>query len=65
MVLHKDQCLDLYSSYSRLKILIKPLRIHIVDDTNLLYCNKSLKEVSKHASRDLKDLGQWLRSKKI
>ena len=47
------------------KAIIHSYVHHFADDTNLLYCNKSLKKINKHVNHDLKHLCQWLRSNKI
>ena len=46
------------------KAIIHSYVHHFADDTNLLYCNKSLKK-NKQVSHDLKHLCQWLISNKI
>ena len=47
------------------KAIIHSYVHHFADDTNLLYCNKSLKKINKQVNHDLKHLCQWLRSNKI
>ena len=39
--------------------------LHNVDDTNLLYINKSMKKINKDINHDLSLIAQWLRSNKI
>ena len=38
---------------------------HFADDTNLLYFNKSIKQLNKHINIDLKNLVHWLNANKI
>ena len=38
---------------------------HFVDDTNLLYCNKSVNRLNKHINLDLKNLIVRLNANKI
>ena len=38
---------------------------HFVDDTNLLYSSKSLKEISQKINFELKNIFHWLRANKI
>ena len=38
---------------------------HFVDDTNVLYFSKSLKDLNKKVNYDLKNIVKWLRGKKI
>ena len=47
------------------KAIIHSYVHYFADDTNLLYCNKSLKNIYKHVNHDLKHLCQRLRSNKI
>ena len=38
---------------------------HFADDTNILYCSKSLKDINRKINYDLARLVKWLRSNKI
>ena len=38
---------------------------HFADDTNILYCNKSLKKINKYINHDLSQIVQWLRANRI
>ena len=38
---------------------------HVVDDTNLLYTNYSIKKLNKMLNKDLKNLTNWLNANKI
>ena len=38
---------------------------HFVDDTNILYCSKSLKKINKCINHDLSQIVQWLRANRI
>ena len=38
---------------------------HFADDTNILWCNKSLKKVNKYINHDLSQIVQWLRANRI
>ena len=38
---------------------------HFADDTNILYCNKSLKKIIKYINYDLSQIVQWLRANRI
>ena len=35
---------------------------HFADDTNILYCSKSLKKINKYINHDLSQIVQWLRA---
>ena len=37
----------------------------LADDTNLLYSNKSLKDVNKKINFDLKNIAHWIRANNI
>ena len=38
---------------------------HFADDTNILYCSKSLKKINKYINHDLSQIRQWLRANRI
>ena len=38
---------------------------HFADDTNILYCSKSLKKIDKYMNHDLSQIAQWLRANRI
>ena len=38
---------------------------HFANDTNILYCSKSLKKINKYINHDLSQIGQWLRANRI
>ena len=38
---------------------------HFADDTNILYCNRSLKKINKYINHDLSQIVQWLRANRI
>ena len=38
---------------------------HFANDTNILYCSKSLKKINKHINHDLSQISQWLRANRI
>ena len=38
---------------------------HFADDTNLIYINKSLKNIASRINRDLKGLTDWLNANRI
>ena len=38
---------------------------HFADNTNLILCDKSLKNINKHINHDLKLLNTWLRANRI
>ena len=46
------------------KAIIHSYVHHFADDTNGLYCNKFFKKLNKYVNHNLKNLYQWLRSKK-
>ena len=43
----------------------KHAEIHFVDDTNLLYSSKSLKDINQKINFELKNIVHWLRANKI
>ena len=38
---------------------------HFADDTNILYCSKSLKKINKYINHDLSQIAQWLIANRI
>ena len=38
---------------------------HFVNDSNILYCSKSLKKINKYINHDLSQIVQWLRANRI
>ena len=38
---------------------------HFVNDSNILYCSKSLKKINKYINHDLSQIRQWLRANRI
>ena len=38
---------------------------HFADDTNILYCTKSIKKINKYINHDLSQIVQWLRANRI
>ena len=65
MVLHKGPLLFILYNNDDNKAIVHSY-VHIfAEDTNLLYCNRSLTKINRHVNHNLKHFCQWLRSNKI